>query len=126
MSLTRPARPSPDRPQEVDRYLPLSAVDCHLLLALSRRELYGYALLQAMSDDSDGAVGMDIGALYRALDRLSRQGLIETSDRREAQPTRGKPRKYYRLNALGREVLDAELGRLRRVVELAGWQGAGS
>ena len=126
MSSTRSLHPSPSHLEKVDRYLPLSAVDCHLLLALSRQDLYGYALLQAMSEDSGGAVGMDIGALYRALDRLSRQGLIETSDRREEQPSRGKPRKYYRLNSLGRAVLEAELGRLRRVVELAGWQGAGS
>ncbi len=114
------------RQADVDRHLPLSAVDCHLLLALSRQDLYGYALLQAMSEDSAGAVGIDVGALYRALDRLSRQGLIETTQHREAQPTRGKPRRYYRLNPFGRAVLEAELCRLRRVVELSEWQGAGS
>ena len=110
----------------IESYLPLSAVDCHLLLALSREDLYGYALLQAMSDDSRGAVGMDIGALYRALDRLTRSGLIAKTERREPRPSRGKPRRYYRLRQLGRAVLDAEMHRLARVVELAGLVGARS
>lgn len=109
---------------EVEKFLPLSAVDCHLLLALSREDMYGYALLQAMTEDSDGAVGMDIGALYRALDRLQRHGLIEKTDRREPQPTRGKARRYYRLREIGRRVLHAETARLRRVIELAELQGA--
>ena len=104
----------------IDSYLPLSAVDCHLLLALSRQDLYGYALLQAMAEDSGGTVGMDIGALYRALDRLTRAGLIAKTERLEPEPSRGKPRRYYRLRRLGRSVLDAEMRRLVRVVELAG------
>lgn len=107
-------------------FLPLSAVDTHLLLALSREELYGYALLQSMDQDSDGTVRMDIGALYRALDRMLRQGLIAEADHRPATPTRGKPRRYYRIRELGRAVLAAELTRLRRLVDVAGLEGARS
>ena len=110
----------------IEQRLPLSAADCHLLLALAREDLYGYALLQAMAEDSGGTVGMDIGALYRALDRLQRAGLIERSERREDRPHRGKSRRYYRLTRLGAAVLEAELDRLRRVLELAGLEGARS
>lgn len=110
--------PSADLP-EIDGHLPLKAADCHLLMALARGELYGYALLQVMDEDSRGAVSMDIGALYRALDRLMRAGLIAESGRRDAEPTRGKKRRYYGITALGRAVLDGELARLRRVLELA-------
>ena len=115
---------TPPTPDDVDRFLPLSAVDCHLLLALSREELYGYALLQTMAEDSSGAVRMDIGALYRALDRLLRHGLIAEADRRASAPTPGKPRRYYRLRSLGRAALDAEMARLRRVLEVARLEGA--
>ncbi|MCG8456308.1 MAG: PadR family transcriptional regulator [Holophagales bacterium] len=116
--------PSPAQQERVRGFLPLSPVDCHLLLALSREELYGYALLRAMDEDSGGAVGMDIGALYRALDRLLRDGLIAEADRRASRPTRGKPRRYYRLTEMGSAVLQAEVSRLRRLLALARPQGA--
>ncbi|MEM9598354.1 MAG: PadR family transcriptional regulator [Acidobacteriota bacterium] len=113
----------PKDPQPVDRFLPLSAADCHVLMALARQELYGYALLQAMSKDSAGAVGMDIGALYRALDRLLRNGLILQVEPRETVKSRGKPRRYYGLTALGHSTLEAELRRLEKFVELARAEG---
>ena len=114
---------SASRTTGLDEYLPLSAADCHILMALAREELYGYALLQAMAEDSGGTVSMDIGALYRALDRLMRRGLIEESDRRVAEKARGKPRRYYRLRPLGRAVLGEEVNRLSRVLKLAETEG---
>ncbi len=105
------------------RFLPLSAADCHVLMALAREEMYGYVLLQAMASDSGGVVGMDIGALYRALDRLLRHGLIAESERRMVEKSPGKPRRYYRLSTLGRAVLDAEMSRVRRLLELAELEG---
>ena len=110
-------------PSGIDKYLPLSAADCHILMALAREELYGYALLQAMAEDSSGCVSMDIGALYRALDRLMRRGLIEESNRRAVEKARGKPRRYYRLRPLGRTVLREEVSRLSRVLHLAETEG---
>ncbi|MEM1178231.1 MAG: PadR family transcriptional regulator [Acidobacteriota bacterium] len=104
---------------KTDDYLPLRAADCHLLMALRRGEMYGYALLQAMADDSSGVVTMDIGALYRALDRLMRDGLIAESGRQDAEPSRGRPRRYYAITDFGREVLAAELVRLERLVALS-------
>jgi len=114
---------APTDSQRIDRFLPLSAADCHVLMALARQELYGYALLQTMSKDSAGAVGMDIGSLYRALDRLLRRGLILQVEPREVAKSRGKPRRYYGLSTLGRSVLKAELSRLERFVELAQAEG---
>ena len=111
---------------EVSGFLPLKAADCHLLLALSREPMYGYALLQAMDSDSRGAVGMDIGALYRALDRLMRVGLIGESKSDDTEPNRGRPRRYYAITELGRAVLSAELARLRGVLEVARTGRAGS
>ena len=43
----------------------LSATDFHVLLVLAERDLYGYALLQAVEAESGGAVSPDIGSLYR-------------------------------------------------------------
>ncbi|MEO1088496.1 MAG: helix-turn-helix transcriptional regulator, partial [Acidobacteriota bacterium] len=58
-------------------------------------------------------------ALYRALERLMRAGLIDNSDRRDPEPSRGKPRRYYAITDLGRDVLSAELCRLERLLALS-------
>lgn len=59
---------------------------------------YGYSLIQRLAER-----GMDIeeGTLYPLLRRLEKQGLLES----EWDVTETRPRKYYRISALGREVL---------------------
>jgi DNA-binding PadR family transcriptional regulator len=103
--------------------LPLSAIDYHLLLVLAQRDLWGYAILRAMAEESGGTARIDIGSLYRALARLEAAELVapapapagERGD--EAHP--GRPRRYYRLTPFGRTVLAEEARRLRSAVRLA-------
>ncbi len=97
----------------------LSATDFHILLALSRRELYGYLLLQTLGEDSRGAVRPDIGSLYRTLDRLARAGWIAPAGERATEVAPGKSRRYYRITTEGREILALEVRRLRHVLHLA-------
>lgn len=97
----------------------LSATDFHILLALSRRELYGYLLLQTLGEDSRGAVRPDIGSLYRTLDRLTRAGWIAAAGEREAEVAPGKSRRYYRITAEGSQALAREVRRLQHVLALA-------
>jgi DNA-binding PadR family transcriptional regulator len=104
-------------------FLPLSAADYHLMSVLAERDLYGYALLRAMTSESSGAVRLDIGSLYRALARLEADALVEPTeapaDDESALPHPGRPRRYYRLTALGRRVVAAEAQRLQSAVRLA-------
>jgi DNA-binding PadR family transcriptional regulator len=104
-------------------FLPLSAVDYQLLLVLAERDLYGYAILRAMERESSGTVRLDIGSLYRALARLQAGGLVEETAApvgvAEDRPGPGRPRRYYHLTSLGREVVRAESVRLRSAVRLA-------
>ena len=99
----------------------MSATDFHVLLVLTERELYGYAIMKAVENQSRGAVAPEIGSLYRVIGRLTSMGLVgETPPpvlEQEAHP--GRARKYYRLTEKGREVARAEAGRLREVLELA-------
>ena len=99
---------------------PLSATDFHVLLVLAEEELYGYGIMKAVQAHSGGAVSPEIGSLYRTLARLMDQGLV-TEAPGPADPAvhRGRPRKYYALTALGRDVARAEAARLRDLVELA-------
>lgn len=59
---------------------------------------YGYSLIQQLAEK-----GLEIeeGTLYPLLRRLEKQGLLES----EWEIGESRPRKYYRISALGREVL---------------------
>lgn len=114
-------KPSSDATEHIQSLLPLSAVDYHLLLVLAERDLYGYAILRSMAEESRGSVRLDIGSLYRALARLETTELVEPTsapdDGAGAHP--GRPRRYYRLTGLGRAVLTEEARRLQNAVRLA-------
>lgn len=103
----------------------LSARDWHVLMALSVQDLHGYGVMKAVERDSGGRVSAEIGSLYRVLDRLLDDGLIQEVDEPDSAPaeTRGRPRRYYGLTDLGRHALRREAARLRDAVELARKRG---
>lgn len=100
---------------------PLSARDWHVLMALSARDLHGYGVMKAVERDSRGKVSAEIGSLYRVLDRLLGDGLVEEVDAPDDAPddTRGRPRRYYGLTEAGRLAVRQEAARLRDAVDLA-------
>jgi DNA-binding PadR family transcriptional regulator len=63
-------------------------------------EQYGYSLLKRLADQG---LDVDQGTLYPLLRRLESQGLLQ-SDWRIADEAR--PRRYYVISPLGRDVLD--------------------
>ncbi|MFE4976682.1 PadR family transcriptional regulator [Kitasatospora sp. NPDC056651] len=83
-----------------------------LLTALADAPRHGYALIQEISEISDGRVRMRTGTLYGALDRLLQQGLIEVA---AEEVVDGRARRSYALTADGRGALAAEAERLRAV-----------
>jgi DNA-binding PadR family transcriptional regulator len=94
---------------------PLKLAVFHILLALAERDNYGYALMQAVRDASDGHVPLSPGSFYRHLAKLMDDGLVA-----EAAPRRGgdDPRRgaYYRLTPRGHSVLADERRRLAGLV----------
>lgn len=94
---------------------PLPAASLYLLLALLGGENHGYALMQLVEEQSDGAVRMGPGTLYGTLNRLlSDEMIVETTDRRAVET--GERRRYYQLTADGDRVARRELHRLRTLV----------
>ena len=63
-----------------------------------------------------GKVRLWPATLYGSIKRLIEAGLIEESDERPAPELDDARRRYYRLTALGRNVLDAECERLKELV----------
>jgi DNA-binding PadR family transcriptional regulator len=96
-------------------HLPLKPVDLELLLALADEERHGYGLLQTIAEHTDGLITLDPGNLYRVIKRLMESGLVAEAGHRHADDA-GERRRYYRITALGGNVLAAELDRLRSLV----------
>lgn len=99
----------------VDSHLPLTTVAFEILLAVAGHERHGYEVMLAIDERTGGAVSPNPGTLYRAIDRLVGEGLI---DRREA-PGEGKVRRHFVISELGARVLAAESERLAAQVSAA-------
>lgn len=101
-------------------FLPLKDLVFRILLVLADGERHGWSLVQAL----DEPLGTRVlpGHLYRTLDRMLVNGLIEERDRPASpQPTRAKrgtaPSRFFRLTPLGGEVARAETRRLQALIE---------
>ena len=99
-----------------DSFLPLKPPVFHALLALGRGDRHGYALLREIDERSGGVVALLPAALYRHLQRMLEDGLIEESARRPAHDNDDERRRYYHITALGRRVAEAEIKRLEQVL----------
>lgn len=101
---------------------PLREQSYLILVALVPEPLYGYRIITAVSELSDGRVALGPGTLYGALDRLGADGLI-TIDHEEV--VEGRFRRYYWLTGAGREVVEAETRRLTALAARARQRLAG-
>jgi len=100
--------------EDHDRFLPLAPARLHILLALAGEDLHGYGIMQEVSRQTEGRYRLGPGTLYDNLQRLMNQGLVEEAG--NGPRNQNSRRRYYRLSALGRGVLAAEIARLEGVV----------
>src|SRR5688572_16572288 len=103
-----------------ERFLPLTPVAFEILLALAEGPRHGYDVLLGIERRTRGRVVPNPGTLYRALDRLVREGLLETA---EGSGAAGEPRRHFRLSPLGARVAAAEAARLADQVGAARARG---
>ena len=97
-------------------FLPLTPLAFHALLALADGERHGYGIIREVDERTDGLIKLRTGTLYTLLQRLFDEALIEESDARPAAEDDDSRRKYYRLTALGRAVVEAEARRLEMLL----------
>ena len=95
----------------------LSPHTYYILLALYDQPLHGYGIMSRVNEDSAGAVVIQSATMYRALNRLIRDRLIEEVPSPSTQ-TPGKDRRSYTLTERGRAAFRLELDRLKRAATL--------
>jgi DNA-binding PadR family transcriptional regulator len=101
----------------VGDFLPVSPADLQLLLILLTEDLHAYGIARAAEEQERWSVPLELGSLYRMLDRLQRSGLVAADPQPRPSPS-GPRRKLYRITDLGRHVVAAEIARMRDVVEV--------
>ena len=111
----------PDYPRRrlPQQHLPLTVPVFHILLALSDRDLHGYAIIQDIRDRTDGEVSLTASTLYAAIKRLLDSRLIEELDTRPGPEDDDPRRRYYRVTPLGLDVTRLEIARLERALRMA-------
>ena len=114
--MKRLRRLPPDEPAA-----PLSEVVWEVLLALADEDRHGYAVLLEVERRTEGNLRLLPGSLYRALNRLHRDGLVEEVTNRGAAVD--PRRRVYRLTPRGRGVAADEARRLAGKVEAARRRG---
>jgi transcriptional regulator len=82
-----------------------------ILQVLHQEAMHGYRIAQWIKDRSEGVLEVEQGALYPALHRLNRKGLIAGD---WGETDQGRRARFYRLTAKGRRVLEAEQVRWAR------------
>lgn len=86
---------------KINKELAKGSHELILLKLLSRKDMYGYQLIQEMALLSEDVFRMSQGSLYPFLHALEDRGLIESYVRQE----NGRERRYYHITAAGRRAL---------------------
>jgi len=96
-------------------------LDVLVLKAVSWGPIHGYGVSRLIDDKSEGALVVDEAALYQALHRLARQGLVEATWGRSENNRRAR---FYELTPHGRSRLRSDIAwwaeyaaAMRRVLE---------
>ncbi len=92
-------------------------LDVMILKALTWGPKHGYAVTRWVSDTTDGRLDIVEGALYPALHRLERRGLVASE---WGLSENNRQARFYRITAAGRRQLTAEVSAWEEYVALLG------
>jgi len=86
-----------------------------VLQLLNERDMYGYELVKEMDRRSEHKLQVKEGTLYPALHKMEKQEYIECYwQNRE----KGPARKYYRITAQGKKILEERISEWFRYVQV--------
>jgi PadR family transcriptional regulator PadR len=105
------------KPEQPNLISPLSAAAFHVLLALASQDLHGYGIIQEVTRLSDGQYRIGPGTLYDNLKKLINSGWVKDSE--EEGLAGDEKRRMYQLTEEGRNVLKADVRRIKSVLRIA-------
>jgi transcriptional regulator len=89
-------------------------VDVLILKTLTAKPLHGYAISELIREQSLGELAVEDAALYQALHRLERKGLVDSE---WGMSTTNRRARFYSITTAGRKQLRSEVVDLRRYVD---------
>ncbi|MGA2729800.1 MAG: PadR family transcriptional regulator [Terracidiphilus sp.] len=88
------------------------ALELMILQSLRFRPMHGYALVKHIKQVSGDLLQVEEGSLYPALQRLLREGLLESEAGTSAK---GRPTRIYRVTAAGLRHLEQEVSSFEKM-----------
>lgn len=108
------------RPDEdLEPGVPVTSAVFHILLALADGDAHGYGIMQDVGRFTKGETRLGPGTLYRSIQRMLVDGLIEELAIALHDESDDDRRRYYRLTAKGRGVAKKETQRLADLLDVA-------
>ena len=97
----------------------MRSIEFEILLTLATGERHGYAIIQDIEARSDGALSIETGTLYRAIQRLVEGDLVRPSESRRATAEFHERRRVYAITPEGRRAASTEARRMDALVHAA-------
>ena len=88
------------------------ALELMILHSLRVKPMHGYALAKHIKEASDELLQIEEGSLYPALQRLLREGLLESE---AGVSAKGRPTRIYRLTNAGVQRLEREVSSFEKM-----------
>jgi DNA-binding PadR family transcriptional regulator len=107
------------QPADDDTTAALTPAVFHILLALSDGNSHGYGIMQDVEAFTGGEIKLGPGTLYRSIQRMLVDGLIEELEIALHDESDDDRRRHYRLTRKGLAVAQREARRLADLIEVA-------
>lgn len=88
-------------------YVPMTETGFYILFCLQTPN-HGYGIVQRVDKLTDGEIRLAPGTMYGTLSKMEKDGIIRFAREEDK-------RKIYEITELGKEVLQLELKRIRRL-----------
>src|SRR5882672_8982074 len=98
--------------------LPLTPATFHVMLAMLDGTGHGYGIMREVERVTNGEVQLGPATLYRSIQKMLVDGLIEELPAEDG-PESDERRRIYKLTRFGRRVAEEEAGRLASLVRAA-------
>ena len=90
------------------------ALELMILHSLRLKPMHGYALVKHIRQVSDDLLRVEEGSLYPALQRMLKEGLLESE---AGVSAKGRPTRIYKLTKAGRRRLEQEVSNFERMFD---------